>query len=305
MKRKYVEALGCAALDYLEHGLSLFHRCLRTQSAAGHAAFGNLATALELAFKRSIAAKNLGAVFPHIPADARALLSAPEHAPEFFRWQGAPIDLWSDAFRTLDLGECIACYYAFYPHMKQPLFPHLDFIACHRDAALHTALPPLEPYDFDRCGYATLQAIRTLAQDNAHGGFIYTLSEADTQFLERFAIARAERVSLALEQARLVERMREPKRDVVPSGWLEQAEVCPVCRRRGILRGYSELSMYRDEEVLSPTLDFFAISFSCPGCGLSLRDFDELKLVGMATLYDRSGELDDWFAEHGIITERE
>ncbi|MHB9028490.1 MAG: hypothetical protein ACYC9O_06960 [Candidatus Latescibacterota bacterium] len=305
MKRKYVEALGHTALQYLESGMELLHRHFRSESSSGQAAFGNLATALELMLKCTIAEKNIGAVFRDMPPEARALLSAPDRIPDFFRWRGIPINLGSDAYRTLDLEGCIACYYVFFPHMKQPLLPYHEFIAARRDAAFHAVLSPLEPYELERAGYGVLQTVQSLERDAAFSHFAYTVSEADNAFLDRFAAKRAERLSLALEQAKHALNEPASKRTPETAGWNAYTAFCPVCRTEASLHGYTELSIGRDEEGLAPTLDFFAVSFSCPRCGLTLYDFDELKFAGMATLYDRSGELDAWFAEHGSFPEWE
>lgn len=303
LKRKYVEALGRAALQYLECGLDLFHRHHRSESDSGQASAGNLAVALEFILKCFLAEKNLGAVFRDLPPDMRALLSAPERVPEFFRWRGAPVDLTSPSFRTIGLEECIAGYAVFLPHMKQPLLPHLRFTAGIRDTALHTVPPALGPYELERAGYAVLIAVQSLEQDPAYSNIAYTLREEDHRFLERFVLKRAERVSLALEQARFALTEPAPGRRVEAFGWESMAVACPVCRTEALLRGYTELSVGRDEEGPAPALDFFAISFACPRCGLALHDYDELKLAGMGTLYDRSADMDAWFTEHGAFSE--
>jgi hypothetical protein len=305
LKRKYVEALGHTSLQYLESGMDLLHRHLRSESSSAQAAFGNLATALEFMLKCTIAEKNLGAIFHDLPPEVRALLSAPDRIPDFFRWRGIPINLGSNTYRTLDLKGCIACYYVFFPHMKQPLLPYFEFIAARRDATFHGVLSPLEPYELERAGYGVLQTVQSLERDAAFSHIAYMMSDADKAFLERFSVKRAERLSLALEQAKHALTESAPKRKPEVPGWNVYTAFCPVCRSEAYLHGYTELSLGRDEEGVAPALDFFAVSFSCPRCGLILYDFDELKFAGMATLYDRSGELDAWFSERGSFPEWE
>ncbi len=305
LKRRYVGALGRAALQYLECGLDLFHRHLRSESDSGQAAFGNLAVGLELTLKCYLAEKNLGAVFREIPPEVRALLSAPERAPEFFRWRGTPVDLSAPSFRTIGMDACIAAYAVFLPHMKQPLLPHLEFVARGRDIALHAVPGTLGTYELERAGYAVLQVVQSIEQDPAFGHIAYSPREEDRRFLERFSLKRAERVALALEQARFALSEPAPDRRAETSGWDALAGECPVCHTPGALRGYTELSVGRDEDGPAPGLDFFAVSFSCFRCGLTLHDSEELKLAGMGTLYDRSGDMDAWFAEHGSFPEWE
>ena len=57
------------------------------------------------------------------------------------------------------------------------------------------------------------------------------------------------------------------------------------------------LAVSEDEEGINPSLDFFASGFHCWECGLKLYDSEELRLAGMNTLYDRSGDIDRWFTE--------
>ena len=304
LKRKYVEALGHSALQYLETGMDLFHRHLRSASTTSQAAMGNLATALELLLKCFIAEKNLGAVFRDIPAEVRALLSAPERIPEFFKWRAAVVDLGSDAYHTVNLEECIACYYTFFPHMKQPLLPHLAFLDGHRDAAVHSVLPALSIYELERAGYAVLQTVLSMNGDESYTYFYYTVTEEDTRFLDGFAARRVERVSLALEQGRFAVAENVPEKHVhVVNGWNTLPVRCPGCTGGAILDGYTEFSLGDDEDGPVPALDFFAVSLSCPRCGLVLHDLEELQLAGLGTVIDRSTDLDRWFAEHSGFAE--
>ncbi len=170
LKRRFVKALGRSALEYLEAGFDLFHRHRRSEVSASQAAFGNLAAALELTLKCMLAEKNPAAVFRVIPPEARAILAAPERVPEFFRWRASPVDLWSPAYDTVSLGECIAGYYVFAPHMKQLLLPHLSHIEVWAEQSRRAALPAFPPYGFERAGYAVLQVAMSLESDPGYAG---------------------------------------------------------------------------------------------------------------------------------------
>lgn len=74
---------------------------------------------------------------------------------------------------------------------------------------------------------------------------------------------------------------------------------CPICESWGILNGYTEDDLVEDEDGAFPALGFFAEAFNCDECGLSLEDVEELKLAGIDTHYDRSDDIDRWFAEQG------
>lgn len=303
LKRRFVKALGRAALEYLEAGFDLFHRHRRSEISSRQAAFGTLATALELTLKCVLAEKNPAVVFRTMPPDARAILASPERVPEFFRWRASPVDLWSRSLDTVSLAECIAGYYIFVPHMKQLLVPHLSHVDTWADQSRRAALPVFPPYGFDRAGYAVLQAAMSLESDPGyHANIAYSPSETDRKFLDEFSAKRVERVSLSIDQARFsapeqVPGRRGRHRSV--GSWDRLILPCPVCSTDAVIEGYTELSMARGEEGPEPGLDFFAVSFSCPTCGLILYDLEELKLAGVDTIYDRSGEIELWFGEHG------
>ncbi len=304
LKRKYVEALGRSAFQYLETGMDLFHRHLHSISATSQVAVGNLATALELMLKCFIADKNLGVVFRDLPPEVRALLSAPERVPDFFKWRSAVVDLGAESYRTLNLKDCIECYYTFLPHMKQPLLPHLAFLAGRAEASLHGALPALSPYELERTGYVVLQTVLSLAGDPAYTCFCYTVTGEDSHFLDGFAARRVERVSLALDRGRLAGAAAAAEKAWPGfSGWNVLAVPCPACGGASVLEGYTEFSLGSDEDGPVPALDFFAVSLACPRCGLALRDLEELQLAGLGTIIDRSADLDRWFTEHNGFAE--
>jgi hypothetical protein len=302
IKQRYVQVLGQSAREYLETGFDLFHRHRRSEASCGQAAFGNLAIALECALKCVLADKNFGAVFRKMPSEARIVLSAPERVPEFFQWRNISFDLSSEEFETIDFSECVSGYYVYAPHMKQLLLPHLSFTVKRAAAGLRTILPPLAPYEFARSGYAALLTVISLERDEAYAEHIaFVPGEAGRRFLDEFDAGRVERVSRALERARgAAPKHPAENTHYVRSGmgWNSLVLACPVCGSEWMLDGYSELSM-DGEEMPKPGLDFFGISFFCAGCGLVLHDVEELKLAGMAMIYDRSGELDAWMEEHG------
>ena len=118
-----------------------------------------------------------------------------------------------------------------------------------------------------------------------------------------FELKRNERVEMAFEQAqhKSAEITPDHMGTIAAYSWETFVTHCPVCKINGLLEGYTELAIGEDEDGHYPTLDFFATSFICDECGLTLHDIEELKLVNMSILYDRTGELDKWFKEHETV----
>jgi hypothetical protein len=300
MKRRYVRELGRTAREYLETGFELFHTHRRSERSCGRAAFGTLAAALEWTLKCVLADRNVSGVFRNMPPEARILLAAPERVPEFFQWRNATVDLSPAECETIDLAECAAGYYICFPHMKQLLLPYLSFVAGQAAAGRRTILPPLTPHEFARSGYAAVRTVISLEQDAAYAEHVaFSPGEEGRRFVDEFDALRIARVAEAVKCARIaVSKRTKETRCPSPEGWNALAADCPACGEKGVFEGYSELSS-GDEDTIGSGLDFFAVSFCCPGCGLALEDVEELKLAGMGMIHDRTGELDRWIAEHG------
>ena len=300
LQNKFSEELGRAAHEYLEVGLDLFHKYRSSESECGQAAVGNMAIAVELMLKSFIGVKNLGNIFKDIPPEMRVFLSNPENIPRFFKWRNYNIDIRSDKYKMLDLDESIASFYIFSPQLKQLLQPHINVLSRWRNASLHGILPALNTYEFEKIGLAVLTIVTSLITDETFHYSWYTLTENDTCFLQDFEAKRKERVTIALEQAKhkSPETIPGNLEVVIAHNWETFTTGCPVCKSSSLLEGYTELAIGEDEDGPYPSLDFFATTFHCEECGLTLYDIEELRLANMNTIYDRSDELDKWFREH-------
>lgn len=303
LRRIWIEGLGSASYEYLETGLDMFHRHRNSEATCAQAAVGNIAVALELLLKSFIAVKDFGAVFTGIPTALRVLLSASESIPPFYKWGTGNLDF--RRYPTIGLDDCIESYFVFFPQMKQVLLTHLDILSGKRAASLHGIMTDVSTFDLDRVGYAALQVVGSLANDPGFRYSWYTPSERDEAFLAEFEDRRRERVAAALKQAAVrigKEHIEIDEQEVlVAPGWDNLVTRCPVCDANCLLSGYTELSLDAEEEGLEPSLDFFAVSGVCRACGLMLYDSTEIQLARMNTIYDRSGDLDRWFADHGPL----
>ena len=305
LKKKYTEELARSSLEFLESGVDLFHQHLNSERSCMHIAISTLSAGLELALKAYVAEKNLGAIFKNIPAEIRVLLTCPESTPYFFEWRKFEPDIRTDKFDTLDLNECISCFFIFFPHMKQLLLPHINFLKKWGRASFHNVLSRVELYDLQRTGYAVLQIVSLLNGDDSTHLVYYSLTDRDKKFIDTFEKVRIERVKLAIDQANANAYSLDTgsMEAVVPHGWDSFVTQCPVCGYNGYLSGYSEIAVGEDEEGPRPSLDFFATTFECDVCGLKLNDIEELKIANMAILYDRAEDIDRWFHEHSDFSD--
>ena len=268
IQKKFSEELGRAAHEYLEIGLDMFHNYRRSKCSSEQVAVGNLATAVELMIKSFIASKNFGCIFKGIPPELRVLLSNPESIPQFFEWRNYDIDIHSDKYETLDFNDCIASFYIFFPQLKQIFMPHINFLSRWKNASLKGTLPAFNMYEFERIGFAVLNIVISLINDNSFPYSWYTLTDDDKNFIQDFESKCKERVQLAIIQAK--QNMSKITSDqigvIVANNWETLTFACPVCKINGLLKGYTELSIGKDEDGPYPALDFFATSFHCEEC---------------------------------------
>ena len=300
LKTKFAEELSSAALEYIDLGRDLFHRHISSERDCMQSAIGTLGTGTELLLKSYIATHNLGAIFKDVPPEMRVFLSSLERVPQFFEWHNYAVNIRTEKYVTLDLKESVAGFFIFFPHMKQPMLPHINALIKRSDACLHSVLPSLNMYEFERIGYAVINIIRALGHDKSFEASWLSLSEDDLAYMKRFEKNRHDRVRLAVLKAKKSSSKREHDHfdTVYAHDWNHHVAVCPVCRSQGLMEGYTVLAVGQDEDGFSSNLDFFATTYHCDECGLTLNDSEEMKLVKLDTIYDRSSELDRWFAEH-------
>jgi hypothetical protein len=304
LKKKYTDELARSAAEYLQTGMTLFHRYRESDFSSKEAVINNLGVSLELILKTYLATKNFGLIFKNIPMDIKTLFTCPNSVPEFYEWRKYNFGILSQDNFTINLTDCISGYYVFFPHLKQLFLPHLDFVSKWTGYTSHSLLPSFNSYDFERFGFISLSVYMSLSEDKDFPYSWYTPTAEDKQFLKYFDLRRVERAKNSIESAGTKTTDIEVINKNLPSAdWETYYTKCPVCREKGTLKGYTEVALGNDEEGKFHTLDFFAVSYSCQSCGLNLYDIEEIKAVGLRTLYDRTDALDVWFRENEGFTE--
>lgn len=295
------ERFGRVAQDYLTSGFDLFHRCLEGDSSYCQASVGMITTGVEMLLKSYTAHKNLSSVFNTMPNEVRLMLNNPGGIPRFFKWRTFTFNIHSSAFSSLTLPQCADAFYVFFPHMKQVLMTHIETLVKLQNPSLHEIVSSLSTFELGRIGYSALTISQSIANDDTFSYSWYTPTENDLEFLRDFEMKREERVQLAFAQAKqlALESSIDDVHGFFARDWNSLATPCPVCHSVGLLAGYTERAVGEDDDGPFPTLDFFAVSFRCDECRLTLYDSEELRLAGMDTIYDRSNDIDRWFREHG------
>jgi hypothetical protein len=301
IKKLYIREVSKAALEYLKVGLSLFHKHEKYYYSQPQVPLGILSISIELMLKTFILSNSFIVIFKDIPLELRLLLTSPSNIPESFKWRKYDIDLKSFSYKTLELEEIISCFFILRPDLKQQFKSHLRFLSKYRNASIHLALPSFQKYELDRTAFLALEILKVIKDIELSSFKWHILSEQDNRFLEIFQEERIERVRKVIEESQKKSRTIDHEQSYISlDDWDIYVKSCPICGNDAIFIGYTELKYDENEDGdLSPYLEFYADSFECEECGLSLKDIDELKLAGMDIILDRAGDTEKWLGEMG------
>ncbi|MBA7676145.1 hypothetical protein ES703_84386 [subsurface metagenome] len=290
-----------ASAGYARAGLALLHI---TEGFVSNpqVAIGNLAIAIELLLKAFIAKQSLLLLFKNLPLELRCAIAAPKAMPESFRKTPYEIDLKASAYKSLELDEAITSFGLFFPAMKKRLASHLRFLSRHRNTCVHAALPDFREYEMERTAFLFLTLVEHLKEKEPELLNPFDLGEdkLNKQFLERFDEERLKRVHSKIEAAREKAKKLTEKLSLSSDDWNWYPVACPVCGSDGILTGETEPEKYDNGKggfEVTTILFFTGETFKCEQCGLTLSDFDELKIAGIDPDVDRSNEAIRWLEE--------
>jgi hypothetical protein len=306
IQKEYSNALESAAFGYLELGITNFFAEKKKPTYGGNQpSVGILAIAVELMLKAFIAKKNLLLVFKSLPIEIRILVTNPESIPENFNWRSFEVELRSATYPTIELDECIAIFYLFYPEQRTSLQSHLKYLSKVRNSTVHSVLPFFQQeYEVNRVAYTVFKISSVLKDELIFAGNVGGRFPESTSFLQDFQDKLIEKVHKAIENAkdkakRLPARSQKT-RQVNIEYWEQAVTKCPVCGNLAILNGTTEKitwSRRGDEEINEPGLWFEPEKFICSECGLTLDDYDEMKLAGInldSSDFDRTQDLDNF-----------
>ena len=289
-----------SAADYANAGLDMYFRG-GSQKIPSQSIIGNMAIAIELLLKSIIARISLLLLYTNLPLDVRCALSAPKDHPRRFTEARYVIDLKSAHHRSLTLKDTITCYGFFYPEFKNSLSAHFSFLSQNRNASIHSVTPSFRVYEVERTIFLFLSIVEQLKKEDTNNAAYRHLrnKKSCNLFLTKFDGDRIARVHKKIEAATKRARRTDQFFFASPEGWSESCEVCPVCDTEALICGETQENYEEDDDSsASLVLTFVAETFECPGCGLKLEDYDELKIAGIDPITDRSDEVDSWMEDH-------
>ena len=293
--------LAESSSEYLKLGLELLHKERKKPTSKVQSVIGNLSVAIELMIKAFLASQNPLLVFTDLPLELKILFSSHESIPQISNWRSYDLELRSFVYKTLELNETISAFAIYFSEERQKLQSYFRLLAHIRNKSLHASLPSFQKYDLGRIGYLAIRVVEVLRPNMPKNINWYWLREEDKKFLASFNEKRIESVHKKIEQAKQkAKKLTTSVSSISIDGWEEYVIECPICKSDGVLTGMTESKIDQTgPDDYDQGLDFEADSFLCEECGLKLDDFEELRLAGMDTTYDRTDEIDKWLEDEG------
>jgi len=292
IKNKLHYDLLKSSKDYLNIGLDLFYKEFNNHFESIQPPIGNLCISIELLLKSVIAYYNPLLVFTNLPLELKVYFSTSNSKNEI-NYKKYDIDLRSFSFNSIELNDSIAIFNILFPKSKQILKPYFQILSKCRNISVHASFPKFQKYDLMRITYLAIKLFDQLEHVTK-----YKMTVQDQKFIEEFIEEKAEKVRQIIERAK--ENAKKTKNKEIEEfyGWDEYYTKCPICGSYAKLYGYTdEISETDGETYFYSTLEFYAQEFECSSCELQLFDIDEMKLVNMDTVYDRSEDTNNWISQ--------
>lgn len=298
IQHKITNELAKAGFEYFQIGISRFHKTNLEDQTYYQSTIGNLCVGVELILKALVADRNFVLFFSNLPLEARVKLTDRKSK----RIELPPYILQtieSFSFNSLELDKCISIFYHLHPTVKQEFTPFLKTISETRNISVHGVIPNFQKYQLEWVAYSAISLLKFL-QDQNYSFLIHKpLTDVDEKFYENFDKERNEHVQKAVKKAQEKAKKINPATIVeIEKDWNIFIIKCPICKSDAFLIGSSEFEYEKTYDGADAWLSFHGSEFECTDCKLKLTDIDELALVGIEAIHDRSDELDDWLAEH-------
>lgn len=296
---KITDKLSRASLDYLRIGLDKFHKYSQSINWNHQSAIGNICIATELVLKAVISKRTFPLLYSNLPIDIQVKLYVDQSLDKL---GFSPFDIQSfenSLFKTIEIDKCVGIFYALHPESKQEFKQFFGKIFEVRNTSLHSVTPDFQKYTLEWIAYHLLSLILFLRKEEYAFLTYFRLTEEDEKFYKSFDIERNLKVQKIVKNAREKAKNLSPTlRRLIEKDYDLYVIKCPICSSENFLKGYTDFDSFEGEDGLDICLNFYGESFSCEDCGLLLSGTDELALVGIGTIYDRSEDSEDWFEEY-------
>ena len=296
IRKELQNNLARSAMEYLKTAvdLSMMGKFIKfTGDFRAQPVVGNFAIAIELMLKTFVFSKNPTLVY-NLPLELRVAFISPESVGDDLNWRPFDLPLRSFEYTAMEMSELIKTFYILRPDLKQEFQPFFELFSKCRNVSVHASLPSFQIYEVERTAYLALRLFDEISPIfGVHRRGILRASET---ILTKLDTERANKVNKKIAAAKKAAQSIKQALPPIPfDGWESYVTKCPVCASDGVLRGDTDIGGHSEEDM---SLNFLAESFQCHQCKLVLSDIKEMELAGMAKLYERNGDIDDWVEDH-------
>ena len=114
-----------ASTDYLELGLSEFHKTRKHSNLSFQAVLGNLCISVELMLKTLISKKCFSFLFTNLPQELELKITYGEKLKIYLE-TGEEKDLEHFKYKTIEIDKSISIFYTLYSKQKQEFKPYFN-----------------------------------------------------------------------------------------------------------------------------------------------------------------------------------
>lgn len=292
-----------ASAGYAKAGLDVFFETKSSALQNLQASIGNLTIAIELLLKGFIAQKHLLLLYKGVPLELKCALCAPTFMPSSFRKNPYKVEVESSNMNAIEINDAIEIFGYFYPDFKKRFSVHLKLLSKYRNICVHGTLPDFHMHEARRIVFLFLSLVLHVRKQNPELLKNYTIDDdkGNACFLKNFDEELHKKVHNAIEKAKEKSKVIDVPYTWEPDDWETYPIECPVCKSDGILYGETEATFDGNEEDGAYSdLAFNGESFECQECGLTLDDYDEMRIAGIDSSPDRTDEMDKWLTEYYI-----
>ena len=299
LQSQITKKLASAGLDYLRIGLNRFHSVYEKSNNNYQASIGNICIATELILKAIISHRSFILLFSNLPTEVKVKFTDKRsgsfiNLPPYHRF-----NIENFHTKTIKFDRAIGIFYHLHPSAKQEFRPFLKTAADIRNVSVHGAIPEFQIYNSEWIAYSAISLIKFLKDEDYHFLSSFQITKQDKTFHELFDRERNKRVQKLVKEAQQKAKNVSPAFIDLPADVFDLHVIkCPICKSEAYLEGYTELeSDNAGNGDIEIWLNFYAENFECEGCGLKLNGVEELELLDIDPIHEKTGSLDAWLDE--------
>lgn len=297
-KRSFISELSWSAIEYFKIGIRFIDEREKYLSSTKYrVAIGNMSIAIELMLKSYLVEIHPLTILTGIPEELRLYLLNEENEIDginFYKY----IKIMNHKLnlKTIELQKVVSMFLKYESNVKQELNNYLRKMIKLRNESIHGTNIDVTRIEFEKIAYLTIKIFEKMSKHEyfkQHRKLI--VNKKIDSFIKQYDKNLIDNLDKKVEKAKTnTKGTAEKKIITILSSLSEYVINCPICNNSAILGGYTD-GEKKDEQYPEETdLVFYAETFKCEFCGLSLDDYEELLLLDIDTVLDNNDSFGEW-----------